>query len=97
MSSALGVKLNQGRGGGTTGEVTDPNNNRALSNCLQEQAKRGSYSSLDGGRSAVAILKVCPSHVSKWVDSCIAGGEPEDSCLQKMLILGQATLKLVGK
>lgn len=97
VSAALRASRDQGRGSATPRATTDPKNDRALAGCLLKEAERGAYSSLDGGRSTVAMLDVCQTEVSRWIDTCIAGGDTVDSCVTKMAILGQATLKLVGK
>lgn len=97
LSSALRAAVKLSRTDAGSNQTMSPNEDKALSNCLTDQAQRGTYSSLDGGRSAVSMLKVCHTPVQGWLNSCIARGESQDSCTQKVLILGQVALKLVGK
>jgi len=97
VSAALRASGDKGRGSATPRATTDPKNDRALAGCLLKEAERGAYSSLDGGRSTVAMFESCQTHASKWIATCIAGGHTVDSCVTKMAMLGQATLKLVGK
>jgi hypothetical protein len=97
VSSALRATALQGKNGGTSRAATGHAENRELTACLLREAELGAYSSLDGGRSALSLLKTCQLPVLKWLDSCAAGGETADQCAQKTLILGQAALKMLGK
>lgn len=97
VASVLAALRGSGGRNDATRAVAEEDNFGALSSCLLERADRGAYSSFDGGRSAVEMLKLCQSHVSRWVDSCVASGQPRSGCLNKALIAGQAALKMAGK
>lgn len=97
LSSMLRGPAKQGSGGVIAGRTTRLAEDVALSSCMMEHAKRGAYSSFDGGQSALSLAKVCYPAVRGWIEACVTRGEPEDSCNGKVLILSQAALKMVGK
>lgn len=83
--------------GSSPASVQDPAE-KALTRCLNRAAVAGSYSSLDGGRSARTLLeKACRDEYSDWIDACEKARTPQRECIVKAAILAQAALKLTGK
>lgn len=68
-----------------------------FSQCLYLAAQRPSYSSLDGGISAVKMLtNDCPSAYGAWEQSCEASSTLRD-CTTKAAVIAQMALKMHGK
>lgn len=67
-----------------------------FSSCLWKEAKDGSFSSFDGGISAVKMVERCETSYVRWVDSCRARSTTND-CVTKAAVLAQAALKINGK
>ncbi|MDR3499932.1 MAG: hypothetical protein P4L72_11990 [Parvibaculum sp.] len=76
---------------------TQLNVNKALSKCLLSRAKKGLYTSSDGGKSALRLLGECDHEWTRYVDACTQSGDTDGNCTLKSGLLAQAALKLVGK
>lgn len=68
-----------------------------LSDCLFTAAQQPSYSSFDGGISAVKMLtNDCPAAYGAWEQACEASSTLRD-CTTKGAIIAQMALKMRGK
>jgi hypothetical protein len=77
----------------STKEIT-----RAFTECLVAKAKSNdSYTSLDGGKSAVMLLGDCEDTMNAYVDDCKSAGGTEGDCTVKAGLLSQAGLKLLNR
>jgi hypothetical protein len=70
---------------------------KAFTDCLESQARRGSYTSSDGGKSAIQLMGKCEWQWHAWQDLCEAGRDTDGDCTVKAVMLAQSTLKLLGK
>jgi len=73
---------------------------KAFAECLSSQAQSGSYSSFDGGTSAINLMGACKAQWDAWEDQCIADGGTDGGpggCTMQAGLLAQAAIKLVGK
>lgn len=70
---------------------------RALAECLQEQARIGSYSSSDGGQSALRMIGACRKTTEGYMDGCASQGNDESACNVSAAAMAQAALKLRGR
>lgn len=70
---------------------------KAFTDCLLSQAQKGSYTSSDGGRSAVLLMGECDAEWKAWHDQCMASGDTDGDCTLKAGTLAQSTLLLLGK
>ncbi len=69
-----------------------------LSSCVIREARRGSYSSLDGGESAGAILAdKCSKQWLAWIKECQESGSTKQGCVAKSAVIAQTALMLAGK
>lgn len=97
LSSLLRGTTRNGPGATSTSRPAKEDVDEVLGRCLVKHAQRGDYSSFDGGQSALSLVKVCNPSAQGWIRACVARGEPNDSCAEKVLLGGQAVLKMVGK
>jgi hypothetical protein len=71
---------------------------KAFNDCLLSQAQNGSYTSSDGGVSAIRLMGQCEAQWNAWQDQCIAaGGDTDGDCTLKAAMLAQSALKMRGK
>src|SRR5271165_2733397 len=70
---------------------------KAFTDCLLSQAQKGSYTSSDGGRSAMLLMGECDATWKSWHDQCMASGDTDGNCTLKAAMLAQSALKLLGK
>lgn len=75
----------------------DNRTNAALNACIQSKSKQGSYSSRDGGRSALSLMEFCDVETWAWAEQCRASEGSSDTCTLKLTNLIQAILKSQGK
>jgi hypothetical protein len=64
---------------------------------LLSKAMTGSYTSADGGLSAMHLMVDCDAKWKPWHDQCLADGESDGDCTVAAGILAPAALKLEGK
>jgi hypothetical protein len=73
----------------------------AFTECLLSQGRNGSYTSFDGGMSAIRLMGVaCKAQWDAWQDECIAQGGTDGGpggCTMQAGIMAQAALKMLGK
>ena len=73
----------------------------AFIECLLSQGQNGSYTSFDGGKSAIKLMgEACKSQWDAWQDQCIAQGGTDggpNGCTMQAGVLAQSALKLLGK
>jgi len=85
---------------GATASQTSPVK-LAFRDCLISNAKRGNYTSKDGGKSAIMLMSdACSAEWDAWHRDCVAEGGTEGGvggCTMPAGFLAQATLKLLGK
>ncbi|WP_066922837.1 hypothetical protein [Methylobacterium sp. CCH5-D2] len=66
--------------------------------CMITRAGNGSYSSYDGGKSALAIMMACPNDYAAWVAYCETSGPNEDGrCDVALATMVQVMLKQAGR
>jgi hypothetical protein len=74
---------------------------KAFTDCLLSQGQNGSYTSFDGGRSAIRLMgQACKAQWDAWQDQCIAKGGTDGGpggCTMQAGLLAQTALKLLGK
>lgn len=68
-----------------------------LSECLLPKAQYGQYSSYDGGKSAISLMKDCPKESLNYIDACRKTGKDSGQCNLEVGILAQMALKLFNK
>jgi hypothetical protein len=75
--------------------------NKAFLECLLFQGRTGSYSSFDGGKSAIRLMGLaCKSQWDAWQKQCVADGGTDtgpNGCTVQAGVLAQTALKLLGK
>jgi hypothetical protein len=76
--------------------------NKAFLECLLFQGRTGSYSSFDGGRSAIRLMSLaCKSQWEAWQKQCVADrgtdSGPNGCTVRAARLLAQTALKLLGK
>lgn len=76
--------------------------NKAFLECLLLQGRTGSYSSFDGGRSAIRLMSLaCKSQWEAWQKQCVADrgtdSGPNGCTVRAARLLAQTALKLLGK
>jgi hypothetical protein len=70
---------------------------QAFVDCLLAQAQNGSYTSFDGGKSALQLIGRYKAQWNAFEDGCIAAGDTDSNCTLKSGLLAQSALKQVGK
>lgn len=72
---------------------------KELSKCLLTNVKNNkSYTSLDGGKSSVTLLKKdCTNDFVSYYKACKARAYSEDECLAKAAVLAQSALILQNR
>ena len=66
--------------------------------CVLPEAQYSKYSSFDGRKSALNLLKEkCLSEWVAWVKACKNAGDTEGNCMVKSAVIAQAALKSFGK
>jgi hypothetical protein len=70
---------------------------KAFTDCLLSRAQNGSYTSFDGGKSAMLLMGQCTAQWNAWQDKCMADGDTDGGCTLKAAMLAQSALKLLGK
>lgn len=68
-----------------------------LSQCLLPRAQYSQYSSYDGGKSAISLMKDCPTEARNYIEACRKTGRESDQCSLEVGILAQMALKSFNK
>jgi hypothetical protein len=96
LVSAMAFALTLARPGNTfaAGTAVD----EAFFDCLLSKGKDGSYTSSDGGASAVRLMGIaCQAQWKKWHDQCMARGDTDSNCTLTAGGIAQTALKLLDK
>ena len=64
---------------------------------MLSKAKTGSYTSDDGGKSAMRLMVECDAQWTPWQNKCMADGETDGDCSVKAAAPAQSAIKLAGK
>jgi uncharacterized protein len=75
--------------------TTDPD--RELNLCLRPKSQAGTFSSLDGGRSARSLLIACSPQSLAWVENCTAHGDTKEDCTFRVASVAQESLRSLKK
>jgi hypothetical protein len=70
---------------------------RQFTTCLISQAQIGSYSSSDGGMSALRLMSQCQDQWQAYIDACTKVGTDGSVCSGTAAVMAQMSLKENGK
>jgi hypothetical protein len=73
---------------------------RKLEGCISAEAEGNSgavYSSLDGGKSALALLNKCKPQWGEFAHECDAAGRTNQACAIGAMLLVNTALKQLGR
>lgn len=69
----------------------------AYSKCLLTNGQVGTYTSDDGGKSAIRLISQCHTEWDNWVANCTRNGGKDGDCTFRSAVLAQSALKLLGR
>jgi len=97
-NEAISRKVSDGLNQNETNVVNKVMSQDERNKCLLEKAKSGSYSSNDGGKSALLLMEACHAEWDAWMESCLKSKDStEGGCNMTFGNLAMAAIKLNGK
>lgn len=69
---------------------------QSYTQCLDQKAAIGDFTSSDEGRSAIRLMGQCADW-NIWVQSCVDRGGTDGDCTTQSAMLAQEAIKLRGK